>query len=134
MNKEEKNRKQREYRERTKNSCTLKYERTPNGYLMRKYRNMKSRITGVQKAKQHLYAGKDLLSKDDFYNWANGSNDFIELFNSYVDSGYDMKLAPTVDRIDSSLGYTIDNMRWLTHSENSRNGTNSRFGNKAGIY
>jgi|32_taG_2_1085360.scaffolds.fasta_scaffold84018_2 hypothetical protein len=127
MNREEKNRKQREYRQRTKNSCTTKYEKTPNGYLMRKYRNMKSRVNGIQKLKHHLYLGKELLSKEEFYEWANSSTEFISLFNNYVNSGYDMKLAPTVDRIDSQRGYTIDNMRWLTHSENSRNGANSRF-------
>jgi hypothetical protein len=39
-----------------------------------------------------------------------------------VSSGYDRKLTPTVDRINTELGYEIHNMRWLTHSENSRLG------------
>lgn len=120
--------KQREYRARTGNANTLKYERTKNGKLMRIYRNMKSRIEGVQKTKAHLYSGKTLINKEDFYAWAQGCEYFDLLFNQWVDSGYDRKLAPSVDRIDSSKGYTIDNMEWVTHSENSRRGAKSRFG------
>jgi hypothetical protein len=91
---------------------------------------MKSRVNGVLKNKAHLYCGKELLSKDEFYNWALNSNEFITLFNNYCSSGFDIKVAPSIDRIDSSKGYVIGNIRWITHSENSRLGTISRFKNK----
>jgi hypothetical protein len=81
---------------------------------------MKSRIEGVQKAKHHLYAGKELMDKGDFYTWALNNEDFKKLFVQYKQSGYKMRLAPSVDRIDSSKGYTVSNIRWVTHSENSR--------------
>jgi hypothetical protein len=45
------------------------------------------------------------------------------MFEIYKSSEFNRKLAPTVDRIDSSKGYSLDNMRWLTHSENSRLGS-----------
>jgi hypothetical protein len=32
-----------------------KYEKTPKGYLMRTYRNMKSRVLGIQHKKAHIY-------------------------------------------------------------------------------
>lgn len=114
--------KQRDYRNRTNNVATKRYERTVNGKLMRIYRNMQSRITGVQKNKAHLYEGKSLLSREEFYDWAKSSPEFIRLYNDWVDSGYERKLAPTVDRIDPKLGYQLGNMQWLTHSENSRRG------------
>lgn len=123
----EKLRKQREYRARTRNSCTNKYERTKKGKLMRIYRNMKSRVDGVQWQKHHLYAGKELLPKEEFYEWAMQSNSYHLLYSEWVNSGYDRKLAPSVDRVDSSRGYTIDNMEWVTHSENSKRGAISRF-------
>jgi hypothetical protein len=66
----DKNEKQRLYREKTNNSISKKYEKTPNGFLMRMYRNMKSRVSGVQIQKFHLYEGKELLGKEDFYAWA----------------------------------------------------------------
>lgn len=118
--------KQRHYRKRTANAATKRYEKTPKGFLMRKYRNMTSRITGIQKKKFHLYAGKELLSREDFYKWSLENKDFWELYNTWIESGYDRKLTPTVDRINSESGYTLDNMEWITHSENSRRGGKSK--------
>ncbi len=96
---------------------------------MRLYRNMLSRVTGVQRAKYHLYAGCSLLPKEEFYLWANTSDVFHELFKIWEDSGYDRKLTPSVDRVNSFYGYAIDNMEWVTHSENSRRGSlNKHYG------
>jgi hypothetical protein len=116
------NARQRDWRAKNNNASTKKYEKTHKGFLMRLYRNMKSRVTGVQHEKFHLYEGKSLLPKDDFYNWALESDEFFHLFMAYTDSGFDRKFAPSVDRKDSSKGYSIDNMEWVTHSENSRRG------------
>lgn len=103
-----------------------KYEKTKNGFLMRLYRNMKSRIEGVQWQKHHLYAGKYLLPRDEFYEWALASPKFHELFAAYEASGYERRLAPSADRVDSALGYETDNLEWTTHSENSRRGCHSK--------
>lgn len=118
--------KQRAYRKANGNACTIKYERTKHGKLMRIYRNMKSRVDGVQWMKAHLYSGKYLLPKYQFYAWALESADFHRLFREWEESGYDRKLAPSVDRVDSSHGYAIWNMQWVTHSENSRRGAVSK--------
>lgn len=123
MSSEIKNQKRREYLKRTDNISSKKYEKTPKGFLMRLYRNMKSRITGVQKLKQHLYLNKDLLDKEDFYKWAFEGNLFLSMLETYKNSNYDRKLCPSIDRIDSEKGYTLENIRWLTHSENSRLGS-----------
>lgn len=117
---------QRERRAKDGNADTKRYEKTPNGFLMRLYRNMKSRVTGVQKQKAHLYIGKSLLGPEEFRDWALGSREFWFLFREYQESGYDRKLAPTVDRINSTLGYEVWNMEWVTHSENSRRGAVSK--------
>lgn len=120
MNKEERLKYQQERRKSNGNLDTKRYEKTENGFLMRMYRNMKSRVTGIQTKKAHLYQGKEILSKEDFYEWAKCSPMFMVLFKQYTDKGYKMKDAPTVDRLDSSLGYTLDNMQWVTHSVNSQ--------------
>lgn len=118
---------QRRHRRLTNNADIHKYEKTVPGFLMRLYRNMKSRVTGIQRMKAHLYVGKYLLPKEEFYAWAMRSARFRELFVSWKESGYDRKLTPTVDRIDSALGYSLANMEWVTHSENSRRGALSRI-------
>jgi hypothetical protein len=79
-------------------------------------------VHGTQKAKHHLYEGKFLLDKTSFYNWAMSCPEFHALYDEWVDSNYDRKLTPSVDRIDSSKGYEVSNMEWVTHSENSRRG------------
>jgi len=120
------NARQRAWRKANGNISTKRYEKTPKGFLMRTYRNMESRVRGIQKKKFHLYVGKELLSREDFYAWSLNQFRFWDLFNEWVENGYDRKLTPSIDRIDSSRGYTLDNMRWLTHSENSRLGAINR--------
>ena len=121
-----KNLNQKEYRKRTNNLSTKIYEKTKRGYLVRTYRNMLSRVSGVLKSKSHLYEGLSILDKGDFYKWAEADEGFNNLFAVWEKSGYDTKLAPSIDRINPKEGYSLDNMRWLTHGENSRLGAISR--------
>ena len=128
MTKEERLAYQRNRRKQNGNADTKKYEKTKQGFLMRLYRNMSSRVLGIQKQKQHLYQNKSLLSREAFYSWANNSDIFHSMFQVWENSGYDRKLCPTVDRKDSSKGYEEENMRWLTHSENSALGALAQHG------
>jgi len=116
----------RDYRLRTGNAATKKYEKTKKGFLVRCYRNMKSRINGVQKAKFHLYEGKYLMDKLDFYNYSLNNKAFNKLFDIWEKSNYDTKLTPSLDRVNSEIGYKLDNVEWVTHSENSRRGSINR--------
>lgn len=108
------------WRERTGNASTKKYEKTKKGFLMRCYRNMQSRITGVQKLKAHLYQGKSLLPRADFYEFSLKSNSFHQLFDEWEAHDYPQTLTPSINRIDADLGYELGNIEWITHSENSR--------------
>jgi len=122
---------QRERRRANGNAETRRYEKTKRGFLMRVYRNMKSRVTGVQRQKFHLYAGKYLLPKEEFYAWALQQPQFHDLFDAWEQSEHERRLAPTVDRADSDRGYRPTNMEWVTHSENSRRGAISKRRNQA---
>lgn len=130
MNQSEKNAKQRVSRRLNNNLHTKKYEKTRRGFLMRAYRNMQSRITGVQKAKHHLYKDKYILERETFYNWSMHDDSFNVIFDAWEKLGYPRKLTPSVDRIKSSEGYDLNNMEWITHSENSRRGSISRHSKK----
>lgn len=118
MDKETYNARQRERRRANGNAPCKKYEKTKAGFLMRLYRNMQSRVNGIQWRKFHLYEGKDLLPREDFYQWANTSEKFHELFAAWELSSHDRRITPSVDRIDSDRGYTLDNMRWVPFHEN----------------
>lgn len=116
------NARQRFLRKQNGNAYTKKYEKTKNGFLMRLYRNMESRVTGIQKRHFHLYAGKELIDRNEFYIWAHNSPEFHRLFAEWEASGHPRVLCPSVDRIDPMRGYNVDNMEWVTMSENSRRG------------
>jgi len=121
------NAKQRERRRANGDAETKRYEKTFNGYLMRTYRNMTSRVKGILKKKAHLYKGLEILDKDTFYAWSKENEDYKNLHKDWVDSGYEYRLAPSIDRIDSSKGYVMGNIRWLPHWLNSKLGNESRF-------
>lgn len=101
------------------------YEKTPKGFLMRAHRNMRSRVKGIQKKCIHLYLGLPVLPLDEFYDWALDNYEFWRLYKHWVASGYNRKLTPSVNRIDSTKGYLIENMEWVTHSVNSSLGATS---------
>ena len=67
------------------------------------------------------------MDKHIFYEWALNNESFNSLFEDYEKSGYQRKLAPSVDRVNSRIGYELDNMEFITMSENSRRGSVSRF-------
>jgi len=110
---------QRANRKRTGNAATKKYERTKKGKLMRTYRNMLSRVSGILRHKAHLYGDLPILERDDFYQWAMAQEAFHRLFDEWVASGYCCGDSPSIDRIDSTIGYVPGNMQWLSHRENS---------------
>lgn len=120
-------RKQREYRARTGNVSTKRYERTKKGKLMRTYRNMQSRVSGILKAKRHLYEGLDILDRDAFYEWAMSCQEFHDMFDAWAAGGYRCGDSPSVDRIDTAKGYVLPNMQWLTHRENSSRASKLRL-------
>ena len=51
------------------------------------------------------------------------------LYNNYVDSKYNSDKIPSIDRIDSSKGYSMDNIQlctWLDNKENNYKDMRSR--------
>jgi len=103
-----------------------KYLKTRFGKVVMTYNNMNRRVRGY--VKKHIYEDLDLLDRETFYLFSKESEDYNYLFDKWVESDYDRKLSPSIDRIDSKQGYVIGNIRWITHSENSRLGALSRFG------
>lgn len=119
MTKPERNAKQQARRRATGNASTQKYEKTPNGFLMRAYSNAKARVSGVQKERAHIYLGLPIMDREAFYAWARDNPDFWRLFRMWTMAGFPMKLTPSLNRIDPRRGYVAGNVEWVTHSVNS---------------
>ena len=95
-----------------------RYERTKKGKLVRIYRNMLSRVKGIQKKNIHIYEGLPIVEKEVFYKWALNNKDYNLLYDKWVELNYDRMDAPSIDRINSKKGYVLDNMRWITFRQN----------------
>jgi len=121
MSNERRNALQRIRRKKTGYKSSKKYEKTKKGFLMRAYRNMLSRVRGIQRPYGNHH-GLEILDKQEFYDWALNNEDFHNLFKDWEISKYDRKLTPSVDRIDPRFGYYKLNMQFITHSENSSRG------------
>ena len=89
-----------------------------NVFLCNLWYRMNNRTKGKDTNRPHLYIGKECLTYKEFKPWALSHPWFNRLWNAYVASEYVIRLAPSVDRKDTSLGYTIDNMRWISNSRN----------------
>lgn len=100
---------------------TKNYEKTPKGFLVRAYRNITSRVRGIQKKGSHNYRDLPVMAKSDFYATYETDPTFLELLKNYRTSGWKPSKAPSVDRIYPWFGYVHGNIRWVTHSENSAN-------------
>lgn len=110
---------QKNYRVSNGNSGEKVYGKTKKGFLVRTYRNMLSRVRGIQTEYAHLYEGLDILDKSDFYVWSLADKSFNDLFDTWISSGSPIRICPSIDRVNTSLGYISDNIRWITQSENS---------------
>lgn len=95
-------------------------------FLLR-YTKMKSRVSG--KSRKYLVTGTDMLSKEDFINWCFGDSfkEFNKIYNKWVSSGFDLRESPSIDRINSNEGYTLNNIQWLPQYKNCKKNTPTQF-------
>lgn len=73
------------------------------------------------------YKGLPILTREEFYKWANRQKSFDRLYQGYKDSGYNISLSPSIDRINPKDGYVLGNMRWIKHWDNCRLGREARW-------
>lgn len=93
---------------------------TIDRFLSNLYSAMKRRVTtGTNTNTPHLYVGKPIMPRDVFMSWAKNHPDFLEMYKRWVSCNFDRKLTPVVNRLDSSKGYVLSNVEWVTNSQNS---------------
>lgn len=102
-------------------NCWHKVKRRtqPEFYLRTRYTEIKQRCTNEKRKTAKYYIDKKVCTKEEFLKRFLNDKHFLELFNQWIKSGWDYKLSPSVDRIDSSKDYTLDNIQMITHSHNS---------------
>lgn len=112
------------YREYDKN----RQRNSINRILQHRYNSLKARCdVNYAKTRNYYVTGMDYLTKDEYDKWCNQTMDsFMSIYNKWKDSGFNTSLQPSIDRIDSKLGYIPSNMQWMTKSENSSKGNKDR--------
>lgn len=99
-----------------------------NCYIGKEFHGMKGtriyRLWGQIKSRANNHDGthptyKGVIMCDD---WAHS---FTKFYKWAISNGYDDNL--TIDRIDNNKGYSPDNCRWATKTQQVRNRTNTKY-------
>lgn len=95
-----------------KNNLAKEYNKTKLGLTSRMYYSQRHSC----KKRNHKMPE---YNREEFQNWVLNHHLFEELYNNWVESGYDKKLRPSIDRLDDYKSYTFDNIRLCTWHENN---------------
>lgn len=86
----------------------------------KRYFHMKARHEGRASHYSHC-EGKGLLSHEEFILWCknfDNLNVFLAIYFDWASNGFNRWDSPSIDRIDSTKGYTADNIQWLSFANN----------------
>lgn len=100
----------------------IKHRTIPRCFLQNKYSQIKTRCTNPNQECSKYYKGLTFCTKTEFMNRFINDKVFLRLYKAWQESNFQMNLCPSIDRIDSTKGYTIDNIRFLEHGENCKRG------------
>lgn len=92
---------------------TERYRHMPKGMLTNLYHKMKTR--NIKNG-----FGKLPFSLDEFQKWSINSEKFFYLFDTWVNSGYQKRYKPSVDRTNPNIGYEFNNMSWMFWEDNKK--------------
>lgn len=108
---------------------------TIEAFLSNKYTRISRRVRGKETNRPYLYIGLPILSKEAFNIWARNHPVFLHLYKQWVMCDFDRKLTPSVNRINSKKGYMLDNIEWVTTSQNcSMSATTKKLNQRREVY
>jgi hypothetical protein len=85
-------------------------------FIMGMYLRLETRKTSKKFGGK--YNSLDVCKRNEFYKYAENNAELSLLFEEWIKNNREYKLTPTVDRFDSELGYTIDNIQFMALSDN----------------
>ncbi len=85
-----------------------------------RYNGMKSRIEG-RANKRYNVEGRDICTREEFISWCKSEKQmkiFLKLHKVWAKNSYTNRLSPSIDRVNNSLGYILDNIQWMAKTKN----------------
>lgn len=101
-------------------NCTLIrwHKEDPVVFLKRVWNNIKIRCTNKYHSTAKYYYGKKYCDRDEFINYFKNNKTFLKLFKRWAKFDYEYKEIPSINRKNNDLGYLLENLEFITHSEN----------------
>ena len=85
--------------------------KTPEGLIAKIYNSQ----LGSSRKRGHSLPE---YSQEELKVWIKNNDKFEYLYNLWAASNYDKELTPSVDRLDDKIGYSFDNIRLVSWSDN----------------
>lgn len=102
------------------NKDNNKREKTKQGLIYKIYRSQKCNSI----KRNHILPE---YTRNELKEWIYSQPNFNKLYNDWVKSNYDIKLKPSIDRIDSLKHYYFDNIQLVTWNINHINSNNEKM-------
>lgn len=88
----------------------------------KRYAHMVARHEGNATTKSGA-EGKGIMSREEFFEWCkdfDNLNVFIAIYFDWASNGFQRWDSPSIDRINSDLGYVAGNIQWLSYQDNCK--------------
>ena len=96
--------------------CSNRYSRNVKKTIIGKIKNIYGGQVCHSKSRGH---DKPSYTKNELVEYLVSNEEFIKLYQEWVESDYSRGLAPSIDRLDNNCGYSFDNIRITTWHENN---------------
>ncbi len=102
-------------------ACLRNWKRKnkPSFYLGTCYSEISRRTKTFLKTHPNYY-GLEKCTREEFISKFKNDRNFLKQWNIWKENDFKRGFAPSIDRIDSNKGYTLDNLQFLSNIENAR--------------
>lgn len=92
-----------------------RWRRTFGGVVTCLYNSAYNRVTSLKMPLRlvKLYHGKGIMPREEWMEWALAHKELYRLYVTWRNSGYQRRLKPSPDRLNSNLGYFKDNIEFI---------------------
>lgn len=102
----------------------LEYQRRYNfiNIWQKRYAHMLARHDGRATTRSGA-EGKGIMDREEFFAWCREFENldiFLAIYYDWAGNGFNRWDSPSIDRINSELGYVAGNIQWMSYSENCK--------------